>query len=234
MKPSDRVFVALDTTDTAEACMLAEKLQGRVGGIKLGKEFFTANGPQGVREVSALGAPVFLDLKFHDIPNTVAGAVRAALPLNPFMLNLHASGGAAMIAAAAKAADEGEGSRPMMLAVTVLTSLGDGDVNAMGVTGTAREQVVRLAKMAQANGMDGVVCSAHEVMTLRGACGKNFKLIVPGIRPSWSSTDDQKRVVTPAEAVAMGADYLVIGRPITKAADPIEAVERITEELDAG
>ena len=234
MKPSDRIFVALDTTDTSQACKLVEKIQGRVGGIKLGKEFFTANGPQGVRDVSTLGVPIFLDLKFHDIPNTVAGAVRAALPLNPFMLNLHASGGAAMIAAAAKAADEGNDNRPMMLAVTVLTSLGDTDLNAMGVSGTAREQVVRLAKMAQENGMDGVVCSAHEVMTLRGACGKNFKLIVPGIRPAWAATDDHMRVVTPAEAVAMGADYLVIGRPITKADDPLAAVERIREELDAG
>lgn len=234
MKASDRIFVALDTIDRDKACLLAASLKGKVGGIKLGKEFFTANGPEGVKAVSSIGAPIFLDLKFHDIPNTVAGAVRAALPMQPFMLNIHASGGAAMISAAAEAAQEAGDKRPLLLAVTVLTSLGETDLKSLGVFGSPLEQVVRLARMSQVNGMDGVVCSAKEVMTLRGACGADFKLIVPGIRPSWASTDDQKRIVTPVEAVAMGADYLVIGRPITRHNDPVEAVGLITDEINAG
>jgi len=230
MEPTERIFAAIDTTDTDRARALADQVRGRVGGIKLGKEFFTANGPADVADVVA-DARLFLDLKFHDIPNTVAGAVRAALPLKPFLLNVHASGGAAMMRAAADAAAEAGDTRPLMLGVTVLTSLGDEDLAAMGVDGTAAEQVVRLAKLAQSCGMDGVVCSAREIEVLREACGDSFKLVVPGIRPSWASADDQKRIVTPREAVERGADYLVIGRPITAAADPAEAADRIADEL---
>jgi len=230
MEPTERIFVAIDTTDTDRARALADQVRGRVGGIKLGKEFFTANGPADVGRVVG-GERLFLDLKFHDIPNTVAGAVRAASALKPFLLNVHAFGGTAMMRAAADAAAEAGDARPLMLAVTVLTSLGDEDLNAMGVDGTAAEQVVRLAKLAQACGMDGVVCSAREIEVLRQACGDDFKLVVPGIRPSWASADDQKRIVTPREAVERGADYLVIGRPITAAADPAEAAGRIADEL---
>ncbi len=232
MKPSDRIFVALDTTDVGRAADLAAALAGLVGGVKLGKEFFTANGPEGVRRVVAGTAlPLFLDLKFHDIPNTVAGAVSAALPLGPTILNVHASGGRAMMQAAANAVAEAPGPKPLMLAVTVLTSLGDEDLIELGVTAGAEQQVVRLAELAQASGMDGVVCSAREITALRAACGADFKLVVPGIRPAWAATGDQKRIVTPAEAVALGADYLVIGRPITGADDPAAAAKRIGEEL---
>jgi len=170
-------------------------------------------------------------LKFHDIPNTVAGAVRSALQLNPFMLNVHASGGRAMMEAAAEAVAEAGAARPILLGVTVLTSLGDSDLTDIGIDGGAESQVVRLAKLAQASGLDGVVCSAKEITAIRDACGGDFKLVTPGIRPAWASADDQKRIVTPADAVAMGADYLVIGRPITGADDPTEAARRIGIEL---
>jgi orotidine-5'-phosphate decarboxylase len=231
---SNKVFVALDTTDLERAVSLASDLVGLVGGVKLGKEFFTANGPAGVRRVAAGGMPVFLDLKFHDIPNTVAGAVRAALPLKPFMLNVHASGGPAMMRAAVEAAAEAGPERPLVIAVTVLTSLGDEDLAAMGLSVTAGDQVVRLARLAQDSGIDGVVCSAREAEALRQACGPDFRLVIPGIRPAWSAADDQKRIVTPARAVAMGADDLVIGRPITGADDPAEAARRIAAELAEG
>jgi len=231
-RPTNRIFVAVDTTDPGRAADLAADLGGLVGGLKLGKEFFTANGPQGARRViDAAGLPLFLDLKFHDIPNTVASAVRAALPLHPFMLDVHAAGGPAMMRAAAAAAAEAGPSRPLVLGVTVLTSLTDDDLAAMGVAGKTTEQVVRLARLAQECGLDGVVCSAKEIVALRGACGAGFKLVVPGIRPAWAAADDQRRIVTPGEAMALGADFLVIGRPITGAADPAEAARRIVDEI---
>ncbi|MDD9877047.1 MAG: orotidine-5'-phosphate decarboxylase [Magnetovibrio sp.] len=234
MEPNDRILAALDTTDVGTAAGWATALQGRVGGIKLGKEFFTANGPDGVRRVTqgtGGGQPLFLDLKFHDIPNTVAGAIGSALKVKPFMLNVHASGGRAMMEAAAAAVAEAGTERPILLGVTVITSLGDGDLADMGINGTAEQQVIRLAQLAQAAGLDGVVCSAKEITAIREACGPAFKLVTPGIRPAWASSDDQKRIVTPADAVAMGADYLVIGRPITGADDPAEAAARIGAEL---
>lgn len=233
MKPTDRILVPLDTTDVDWAADLAARLKGHVGGIKLGKEFFTANGPQGVRRVATGDQPLFLDLKFHDIPNTVAGAIRSANAVGPFILNVHASGGRAMMEAAVKANAEAGPSRPMLLAVTVLTSLSDADLDDVGVPVSAGDQVVRLARLAQDCGMDGVVCSPKEITLIRAACGPDFKLIVPGIRPAWASTDDQKRIATPADAVAQGADYLVIGRPITGADDPVAAAARIGEELAA-
>tara|TARA_R110000772_G_scaffold215694_2_gene326301 strand:- start:148091 stop:148828 length:738 start_codon:yes stop_codon:yes gene_type:complete len=233
--PADRILVALDTTDAAGAVALAQGVKGAVGGVKLGKEFFTAQGPEGVRKVSAAGLPVFLDLKFHDIPNTVAGAVRAAAPLQPFMLNVHASGGRAMMEAAAKAATDAAqgGHRPLVLAVTVLTSLSDEDLIEVGINNETKAQVAKLAKLAQEAGMDGVVCSAHEIKVIRSVCGPDFTLVVPGIRPEWAVKGDQKRVVTPRDAVSLGADYLVIGRPITQADDPVAAAARIADELSA-
>lgn len=230
MKPSMRIFVALDTTDLDRALGLASALRGHVGGVKLGKEFFTALGPKAVQAVSALGMPVFLDLKFHDIPATVAGAVKAALPLKPFMLNVHAAGGAAMMRAAADAAGNGP-DRPLVLAVTVLTSLGDEDLAATGIDGDAAAQVLRLAELARESGLDGVVCSAREAAALRSALGPDFKLVVPGIRPDWAAADDQKRITTPRQAIDLGADFLVIGRPITAASDPAAAAGRIADEL---
>ncbi|MEK9753070.1 MAG: orotidine-5'-phosphate decarboxylase [Rhodospirillaceae bacterium] len=231
MDPRERILVALDMTDVDSAKALAMTLSGHVGGIKLGKEFFTANGPAGVRAVTSTGQPLFLDLKFHDIPNTVAGAIRSALHLGPMILNVHASGGSAMMKAAAAAVAEADGKRPLLIAVTVLTSLGDEDMADIGVAGSTAEQVIRLAKLTQASGLDGVVCSAQEIGAIRAACGPDFKLVVPGIRPEWAAKGDQKRVMTPAEAVALGADYLVIGRPITAADDPVAAARRIGDEL---
>jgi orotidine-5'-phosphate decarboxylase len=231
LSPADRLFVALDTTDADAAIRLAKSLKGVAGGVKLGKEFFTAHGPSGAAHVAAEGLPLFLDLKFHDIPNTVAGAIKAALALKPFMLNVHASGGAAMMRAAAQAASEPGVVRPLVIAVTVLTSLDDDDLRAVGMRPPVVEQTVRLAKLAQASGLDGVVCSAKEAMAIRGACGRAFRLVVPGIRPAWADAADQKRIVTPREAIALGADYLVVGRPITEARDPVAAAKRIVAEI---
>ena len=233
----ERILVALDTTDVAEAKRLASQLASAVGGVKLGLEFFNANGPDGVRRVAAAGQKLFLDLKFHDIPTTVAGAVRAMVPLAPAIINVHAAGGAAMMRAAAEATAEAAASngteRPMVVAVTVLTSLDEDDLAAVGQSGPAGDQAVRLAELARAAGLDGAVCSPREAAAVRAACGPDFKLIVPGIRPNWASADDQKRITTPAGAVAAGADYLVIGRPITTAPDPLEAAKLIAEELAA-
>ncbi len=233
LRPTDRVFVALDPADVERAVSLAASLAGLVGGIKLGKAFFTANGPQGVRRAAAAGLPVFLDLKFHDIPATVADAVRAALSLAPVMLTVHASGGAAMMRAAADAAEEAGTNRPLVLGVTVLTSLGAEDLAATGLAGPVSDQVIRLARLAQASGLDGVVCSAREVAALRAECGATFKLVVPGIRPAGAGADDQKRTATPAQAIAAGADYLVVGRPITGAGDPAQAARAIIDEIEA-
>ena len=231
MTPTDKIFVALDTAEAEAALALARQLAGLVGGIKLGKQLFTAEGPAGARKLAATGLKIFLDLKFHDIPATVAGAVTAALKLNPFMLTVHAAGGRAMMQAAAKAAAEADKRRPLVLGVTVLTSLADRELAETGVAGTAADQVLRLARLAKESGLDGVVCSPREAKMLRQAVGKDFKLVVPGIRPDWAASDDQKRVMTPKEAVAAGADYLVIGRPITAAKDPADAARRIAAEL---
>lgn len=230
-KPFEQIFIAIDTTDLGHAEALAKMLAGQVGGAKLGKEFFTAHGPAGVQRIAQHGLPIFLDLKFHDIPNTVAGAIRASLPLGPAIVNVHASGGSTMMNAAVRAGQEAGEDRPMIIAVTILTSLGDEDLNELGLHMTAKDQVVRLAKLAQAAGMDGVVCSPREIEAIRAACGPQFKLVVPGIRPIWAATGDQKRIMTPKEAVDAGADYLVIGRPITQAANPVEAARKIAEEL---
>ncbi len=235
--PVNPVYCALDTPDLAQAETLAAQLAGHVGGLKIGMEFFYAHGAQGYQAIAGHGLPVFLDLKLHDIPNTVASAIRALSPLAPTYLNVHAGGGAAMMAAAADAARDGAvaaGTKPpLMLAVTILTSLGDSDLHSMGVSATASEQVLRLAAMAQANGMDGVVCSAYEIAALRAALGSDFKLVVPGIRPADSATQDQKRVMTPAEAHGLGADVLVVGRPITQSDDPSMAARAIADSLIA-
>ena len=233
MTPIDRILVPLDTDDVAWAAKLAAQLKGYVGGIKLGKQFFTANGPYGVNKIACVGHPIFMDLKFHDIPNTVASAVRSLHRLQPFMLNVHASGGRAMMKAAVAANKEAKKTRPLLLGVTMLTSLSECDLKEIGVSSDSGQQVVRLAQLAQDCGMDGVVCSPLEITLLRKACGDEFKLVVPGVRPSWASFNDQKRVATPAEAITRGADYLVIGRPITTADDPVNAAARIGEELAA-
>jgi orotidine-5'-phosphate decarboxylase len=218
------VFVALDTVDRSRARALVDAVRPHVGGLKLGLEFFCANGPDAVREVAG-ATPLFLDLKLHDIPNTVAGAVRAVMPLDPAFLTLHAGGGPAMLRAAVEAA----AGAVKLLGVTVLTSLDGSDLDRVGQRGPVLDQARRLAGLAREAGLAGVVCSPHEIAALRAECGPGFLLVVPGIRPAGAGAGDQKRVMTPREALAAGADHLVIGRPITAAADPAAAARRILE-----
>ena len=220
------VVVAIDTPDLGKAVALAKTLKGAVGGVKLGLEFFCAHGPAGVREVAALGLPVFLDLKLHDIPNTVAGAVNSLSPLNPAILTVHAAGGRAMLEAAKRSAPVG----CKVVAVTVLTSLDSSDLEAAGVSGTPAEQVERLAALARSSGLDGIVCSGAEVGAARAAWPEGF-FVVPGVRPAGGDVGDQKRVVTPGQALADGASVLVVGRPITGASDPAEAARSLLPSL---
>lgn len=231
-----QVLVALDTLDVNQAVDWAHRLDGTVAGLKLGLEFYLANGQIGYRRIAACGLPIFLDLKLHDIPNTVAGAVRAVLPLSPHLLTVHASGGLAMMQAAREAAAEQAEKlslrRPKIIAVTVLTSLDDRDLEAVGQAAPVTGQVKRLATLARAAGLDGVVCSPHEIETLRAELGQDFLLVVPGVRPEWSGSGDQKRVRTPGDAARAGADYLVIGRPITATPDIHGAACRIGHEID--
>ena len=226
---SARLIVALDTADAAQAAAWAEAVAPHCGLFKLGLEFFAAHGPAGVRRIT--GRPLFLDLKLHDIPNTVAGAVRAVLPLRPRMLTVHAAGGGAMIQAARQAADTAGAERPLLLAVTVLTSL---DASALAATGVADDlagQVLRLGRLAMDHGADGLVCSPLEVSLLREALGSGAKLVVPGVRPAGAVVGDQARVMAPEQAVAAGADWIVVGRPITAAADPGAAAAAISAAI---
>ena len=220
------VFVGLDMSDLGAAMALATAVRRHVGGLKLGLQFFMANGPAGVRAMAGLGLPLFLDVKLHDIPNTVAGALRSLAPLDLYMVNVHAGGGSAMLAAARDACP----TATKLIAVTVLTSLDDGDLAAIGVGNGSTAQVARLAGLAQAAGLDGVVASPHEVAGLRATWpGGDF--VIPGIRPTGSAMGDQKRTMTPAAALAAGATMLVIGRPITAAPDPAAAAAAIAESL---
>jgi orotidine-5'-phosphate decarboxylase len=234
MTPTKKLIVALDTVDPARARLWADAVSPHAGLLKLGLEFFLANGAAGVASIA--GAPIFLDLKLHDIPNTVAGGVRAVLPLRPQMLTIHAAGGAAMIRAAHQAAAAAGPERPMILAVTVLTSLDQHDLDAIGVTATSSEnsvatQVLRLGRLAIESGADGLVCSPLEVTMLRQALGPAVKLVVPGIRPQGSAAGDQARTLTPAQAVAAGADWIVVGRPVTQATDPGAAAADIAATI---
>jgi orotidine-5'-phosphate decarboxylase len=224
------VFVALDTPLLDRAIELARSVKPFVGGVKLGLEFYGANGPAGVQAVVSTGIPVFLDLKLHDIPNTVGGAMKALATLGAAIVNVHASGGAAMMRAAAEAARTSE-RRAKIIAVTVLTSLEDRDLVEVGLSGTALAQAVRLAILAKETGLDGVVCSPHEIAAVRAACGSGFLIVTPGVRPAGGELGDQKRVMTPQDAVKAGADILVIGRPITAAPDPIQAARQIAADL---
>jgi orotidine-5'-phosphate decarboxylase len=227
------IIAALDTSSPAQAEAWAEALAPHVGMLKLGLEFFVGHGPAAVARLGR-HRPLFLDLKFHDIPNTVAGAVRSACALRPAMLTIHAAGGASMIAAARKAAEEeGGADRPAILAVTVLTSTNAATLAETGVAGGPAQQVLRLARLALEAGADGLVCAPPEVPLIRGAHGAAPLLVVPGVRPAGSARGDQARVATPAEAAASGADWLVIGRPITTAPDPALAAAAIAMELAA-
>ncbi len=223
------LVVALDTADVDQARAWAGALAPHCGVLKLGLEFVLAQGPAGVRAVA--GRPVFLDLKLHDIPNTVAGAIRAVLPLRPRMLTVHAGGGPAMIEAARQAVDAAGDDAPLLLAVTVLTSLDSSALHATGVAGGPRQQVLRLARLALDAGADGIVCSAHEASMLRDALGAGPVLVVPGIRPLGAAAGDQARTMAPREAVDAGADWIVVGRPITGSADPAAAAAAIMMEI---
>lgn len=223
------IFCAIDLADRDAALALARTVAPHVGGLKLGLEFVTAHGPAGIAAIQALGLPIFLDLKFHDIPNTVAGAVRSACGLGVAMLTLHASGGRAMLEAAVEAAAAAP-RRPWLLAVIVLTSLDQADLADLGIAERAADHARRLGELALAAGMDGLVCSPHEIAPLRAAFGPTPKLVVPGIRPA-TAGDDQKRTMGPAEALALGADALVIGRPITQAPAPAAAAATIVAGL---
>ena len=225
-----RIIVALDFAAQEDALALAAMLDPKLCRLKVGKELFTAAGPVLVERLAGSGFEVFLDLKFHDIPNTVASACKAAAKLGVWMLNVHALGGSRMMEAAREAL-EGAAKRPRLIAVTVLTSMGPGDLKELGLPGDPRETVLRLARLAHASGLDGVVCSAREAAPLRQELGAGFCLVTPGIRPAFAAQDDQVRIVTPAEAIRLGSDYLVIGRPITRAADPLQALKRINLEI---
>lgn len=223
---SNPVFLALDlpTLDSAKA--LATKVKSHVGGLKLGLEFFCTHGSHGVHEIAQIGLPIFLDLKFHDIPNTVAGAMQAIHVLEPKIVTVHASGGRAMMEDAKAAAAEGT----KVVAVTMLTSLDERDLSRTGVAGSAHDQVMRLAELAEASGLDGIVCSGQEVGAVHKQWKKGF-FVVPGLRPAGASTGDQKRVVTPRQARDDGASVLVIGRPISRADDPLQAARDIEATL---
>ena len=233
----NQILVALDVSTARDALALADTLRGTVGGYKVGSQLFTSEGPSVVRALVERGDRVFLDLKFHDIPNTVAGAVAAAIDLGVWMVNVHAVGGPAMLAAAKQAAQEAAGRRggtpPLVIAVTVLTSMDDATLREVGVTHTPNDQVERLARMTQSAGLDGVVASLQEVAAIRRACGPSFVVVTPGIRggTAASGPDDQRRTATPAGAIAAGSSFLVIGRPITGSADPRSAAQRMAEEI---
>lgn len=223
---SNRIFVALDTPDLDRAKSVAARVRHHVGGIKLGLEFFAANGRHGVREMGELGLPIFLDLKLHDIPNTVAKAIQALRGLDPAILTVHASGGQAMLEDAKAAAPNGT----KVIAVTMLTSLDDRDLAATGVQGRAHDQVLRLTELAMKAGVDGIVCSGEEVKAAHSLWPKGF-FVVPGVRPANGVVGDQKRVVTPRQAIDDGASILVVGRPITQAPDPDVAARSIGATL---
>lgn len=222
-----RIIVAMDYDNADDCLTMARRLSPEYCRLKVGKELFTRSGPAVVEQLIDLGFDVFLDLKFHDIPNTVAGAVRAAADLGVWMVNVHASGGERMMRAAREALDKSSGRRPLLIGVTVLTSMSEEDLRQTGVERDAMAQVLHLAQLSHQSGLDGVVCSAQEAAQLRRQLGEDFCLVTPGIRPSDSAADDQRRTLSPEEAMAAGSHYLVVGRPITQAADPVARCREI-------
>ncbi len=226
-----KIIIALDYPSAAPALALVDKLQPALCRLKVGKELFTATGPALLEQLINRGFEIFLDLKFHDIPNTTAQACKAAASLGVWMVNVHALGGRKMLEAAREAITNNT-QRPKLIAVTLLTSMAQEDLADLGINATPAELVQRLAKLARDSGLDGVVCSAQEAALLRKQCGKEFCLVTPGIRPTQSSLDDQSRVMTPQAALQAGSSYLVIGRPITQAADPLQALLDINKELN--
>ena len=228
--PNKSIVVALDFDNRAQTLELVERLDPARCRLKIGKELFTSEGPQLVEAVQKKGFDVFLDLKFHDIPNTCAKAVAAAANMGVWMVNVHASGGERMMVAAREALDKFQ-QKPLLIGVTVLTSMEQSDLAGIGLDVEPQTQVKRLAQLTKASGLDGVVCSAQEAVMLKELCGQEFKLVTPGIRPSFAVQGDQRRVMTPRDAMKAGVDYMVIGRPITQANDPIEALTLIEKEL---
>jgi len=225
-----KIIVALDYPAAASALALAERLQPALCRLKVGKELFTASGPALLEQLMRRGFEVFLDLKFHDIPNTAAQACKAAASLGVWMVNVHALGGRKMLEAAREAIAH-SAQQPKLIAVTMLTSMAQEDLADIGISATPAEMVLRLAMLARDSGLDGVVCSAQEAALLRKQCGNEFCLVTPGIRPAQASLDDQSRVMTPLAALQAGSSYLVIGRPITRAADPLQALLDINQEI---
>ena len=229
----NRVIVALDYADQQDALAMAERLDPTRCRVKVGKELFTRSGPAVVEALHSKGFEVFLDLKFHDIPNTTAKAVRAAAEMGVWMVNVHASGGRRMMETAREELEQVNGSNTLLIAVTVLTSMEQADLADIGLNIEPLEHVKRLAQLTERSGLHGVVCSAQEVAPLRETIGKDFKLVTPGIRPADAEVGDQKRIMTPADALTAGSDYLVIGRPITRAASPVDALQRIETEVQS-
>jgi orotidine-5'-phosphate decarboxylase len=234
MNSKDRLIVALDVPGATQARQIVQAIGDAATTYKVGKQLFTAEGPQVVRDLVASGRKVFLDLKYHDIPNTVAAAVRSAAELGVSMLTVHASGGSKMLRAAVEAASQSSTkATPMVLAVTVLTSLSDADLLELGIAGNVLSQVLRLGALARAAGCGGLVASAQEARELRTTLGVGFAIVTPGVRPAGASAGDQARVVTPKDAIAAGATYLVVGRPILEAPDPAKAAQQIADEIAA-
>lgn len=236
MKAQERLIVALDYPEWSEAAKLVHSIP-EAEHFKVGLELYLASSGTAVKELKAMGKKVFLDLKFHDIPQTVAGAVAQAAKSGADMINVHASGGPAMMKAALTARDAGATAqhKSVLIAVTILTSLDDNDIRMVGFCdASATDAAVRLAELAKGSGMDGVVCSPHEIKPMKERFGADFKLVCPGVRPAWSEKGDQKRVFTPEDAMKAGADYIVVGRPITKAEDPAAAYRKVIQEMEAG
>ena len=234
MDSKKKIIVALDTIDISQALALT-KLIPDVGAFKLGLEYFCANGPEGINKISETGIKIFLDLKFHDIPNTVAGAIKASLNMEPYMMTVHLSGGYNMLHRTMEEVKEYCAKNslkiPLILGVSVLTSIDDNDFTSLGLIGKVEDQVIRLAKLAKDAGLDGMVCSAKELKIVKKKMGQNLILVTPGIRPAGGIMNDQKRITTPSQAISDGADFLVIGRPITEAIDPVQALNNISLEI---
>ncbi|MBB1291821.1 orotidine-5'-phosphate decarboxylase [Pseudoalteromonas sp. SR41-4] len=231
LEHSKKVLIALDYDDQQTALNFVKQLSPDTCRLKVGKEMFTYFGPAFVKELIDLGFDVFLDLKFHDIPNTVAKAVTAAAKMGVWMVNVHASGGVEMMTKAKQALEQFGDKAPLLIAVTVLTSMDENELKRLGVEKTPAEQVIYLAKLAKESGLDGVVCSAQEAKQLKSLLGNDFKLVTPGIRPAGSDAGDQKRIMTPKQAIEDGSDYLVVGRPITQAADPVAVIKEINDSI---
>jgi|TARA_B110000444_G_scaffold261086_1_gene310995 orotidine-5'-phosphate decarboxylase len=226
------LFCALDTKNLSSAVSLTNIIKDHIDGIKIGLEAYYSIGIEGYRELADIGIPIFLDLKLHDIPNTVHSAIKALLPLKPAILNIHASGGEKMMRSAVEAISDSFDHKPLLIGVTVLTSLDSKDLIKLGINSDSNEHAVRLAELAKNSGLDGVVCSPFEAANIKEICGNNFITIVPGIRPEGSAINDQKRFMTPYQAINNGADIIIIGRPITSSKDPLKAVMAIREDMN--